>query len=218
MLIQPHVRMFSPVPKAHDLCCMTPWVLLSTSLALATLAPTMIQAGIATEDTSRVAFAVSTSRGRALRPGQAHDASAFYFFPARASTSLHSLGLRRRRTPSQLLSSWSTECGARFSSQRCAGETMPAESMAMLSRGTRRRLFSVLGAARASFGAATVSETSGDGAKQQAAWRRGGGDAVDSSVDQMAPSEVQRALSVREQIVQMRRPELPRVSQPVLQG
>lgn len=199
-------------------CCMTPPVLLSTSLVLAILAPAFLQAGTATADTSRVAFAVSTSRGSALRPQQVHDTrSAFYVFPA--ATSSHSLGPRRRRTtPSQLLSPWSTHHGARRSSQRCAGQTERAESITMVSRGMRRRLFSVLGAARTSFGAATASEASGDVSKLQTAWRRGGGDAANSSVDRTAPSEVQRVLKVREQIVQMLRPELPRVSQPVLQG
>lgn len=206
--------MLSPrdLSKAHDSCCMTPSVLLSTSLALATLAPAVLQAGTATADASRVAFAVSTSRGSTLRPQQAHE----YLCPA-ATTSLHSLGLRRRRTSSQLLSSssWSTDCGARRSSQRYAGATKPAAGpMAMVSRGMRRRLFSVLGAARTSLGAATASEASGDGAaKQQTAWRRGGVDAADSSADRTAPSEVQRARSVREQMVQMLKPELPRVSE-----
>lgn len=198
-------------------CCMTPSVLLSTSLALATLARALLQAGTATADTSRVAFAVSTSRSSALRSQQAHETrSAFYYFPA--ATSSHSLGLRRRRTPPQLLLSWSTDCGVRHSSQWFAGEPKRAASITMVSRGMRRKLFSVLGAARTSFGAATASEASGDAAKQQTAWRRGGGTAMDSSVDRTAPSEVQRALSVREQIVQMLRPELPRVSKPLLQG
>ena len=217
MLIQPHSRMFATRDPSEGTrfvqqrCSMTPSVLLSTSLAFTTLAPAVLQVGTARADTSRLAFVVSTSRGSAPRPQAAHNTTpAFCSYPA--ATSPRSLGLRRRRTSSQqLLSSWPTDCSARRSQQR---RTEPAESMAMLSRGIRRRWFSVLGAAGTSFSDGTTSsEASGDGA-QQPAWRRGGGDATGTvnSVDQTAPSGVQRMPSVRGQLVQMLKPDLPRVS------
>lgn len=70
----------------------------------------------------------------------------------------------------------------------------------------------MLGAAGASFAGTASSDASGDGA-QQPAWRRGRGDATGTNVDQTAPSEVQRTPNVRQQVVQMLKPDLPRVSE-----
>lgn len=198
-----------PLPT---LCIMAPPALLSTGLAVASLAPFLLQIGAATLDTN-LAFAVSTgcnTRGILStsvdggRHVHHHERSRTISCPA--ATPLP--WLRPRRYQRALSRPWSTSDDAHCLSQLTMGGKAGRAGIAPASRG-RRRWFSRLRAAATSASFAAASEGGRDGTERSP--RRGGSVDVGSVVDRATPAGVPRALSIREQMILMLRPDIPRV-------
>lgn len=197
---------------------MTPPALLWSGLALVSLALYFLRAGAAAADAT-AAFILSPWQHNSAavsidRPQHAHDRlccrGSYHALPVANLSSAASLRPRRRH-PRALWLPWATvyqdnAAGAHRMSC-CAQQSVAGDFGRARALRPRRppRLRTRLGAGVSS-GSAATSVGGGHGSKR--AWGNKGADGS-FGVDQTAPVEVERTLSVRAQIAQMLRPDLP---------
>lgn len=176
---------------------------LSTGLALVALVASLLHAGAtAVVDANVAAFVVSSPNRRLLH----HD----HHHAALLQDLLLSTGRHRRSSMSSLAGDKQTWCSQQHTAMRRMGAAERAGAMMALPPKTRRcRVFVPLGAAAAA--AAGSSSSSSALAAGARAWESSGVSG-DSGVDRTAVyAEARRAPNIRGQMMEILRPDLPRV-------
>lgn len=184
---------------------------LSAGLAVLTLSPYLVQVGAVAGATTTAAFAVGTSHSSLAVRAQHHD----------------ELCIKQRsfvgaKTPGASSASWTTPPSCRalyhcFQPTTMGGGGKIRERRGFLSHRARMLFWPLRASASVSSSAegarSGLVSTGGEHGKVRRS-SGGGSDATEyGGVDLTAPTEVQRPASIRKQMLQMLRPDLPRVRQ-----